>query len=315
MAAFPEDGGIYSIIARHEPTLRLEVARGEKANGTRLILQKKNTGVFQMFRIAIDSVWFRFEPLCAPGQAIDNGGAHHCPCHLWQAAQGGDNTLFTLLATPEGWFHVVAKSQGGHCWDIEGAGKEGAHLMTWDNDYPWQHRQFRFEPCEAKVGPFLLLQHLGSGYWGDTWEAKHHLEGKMYAVKLSRHGFAANEARLGAEVKLLSQLLPHKNCVRYHNSLVLNDQLIIQTDLIVGKSGYCLWQLPPLAPPVYVELALQLFRGVAHLHACGIVHRDIHCGNIMVEDPDHVLSAAEGKSIREGALKIIDLGNGLFLKP
>jgi hypothetical protein len=313
VSALHPTSGFYRIVPRHAPELRVEVAGGQKPNGTRLVLQRKSSEAAQKFFVFPNGVWFRFEPLCAPGQAIDNGGSHHCPCHLWKAAEGGDNALFTLLATPDGWFHVVAKSQGGHCWDIEGAGKEGAQLATWNSDFPQHHRQFRFEPCEAKVGPFLLLRHLGSGYWGDTWEAKHCLENKVYAVKLSRHGFSVNEATIAKEVKLLSELALHINCVRYHTAFVIDDQLLIQTELIVGKSGLRLWELPPLTPSVYVALAIQLFRGVGHLHSCGIIHRDLHPANVMIQDVDSVLAAVDGKAIRQDALKIIDLGNGLFL--
>lgn len=43
-----------------------------------------------------------------------------------------------------------------------------------------------------------------------------------------------------------------------------------------------------------VSLAAQAASGVAHLHECGIIHRDIACRNLLV-DGDGIVSVREGE--------------------
>ena len=147
-ASAPMAGSVYEIEPRHAPGLRVDVSGAGSSNGTKIHMWGRNSSKAQQFKVhAVNGGHYVFEPLCAPGMAIDNHGAAKQPCHLWDTENNSNqNTHFKLEPTGGGYFAVIARTHGGHRWDVEGAKQsEGGKLCTWSNDEGnTEHRQFKF---------------------------------------------------------------------------------------------------------------------------------------------------------------------------
>lgn len=150
---------------------------------------------------------------------------------------------------------------------------------------------------------------LGQGWWGVTHRAKHLIDGKVCAVKTCKHSFKQNEKLLGQELQNLSCLPSHHNLLQYYASILRADRLHIVTEYI---DAFNLADLVPGPLGPYPQMHLhssilrwmaQLCDGLAHLHRIGMVHRDLHGGNILVEK-----DSTGRPSVCPRALRIIDFG-------
>jgi len=150
---------------------------------------------------------------------------------------------------------------------------------------------------------------LGEGWWGVIHRAKSPADGSFCAVKTCRHSFSQHEQLLRQELQNLERLPSHHNLIRYHASIIRVDQLHIVTefvdgfniaDLVPGPDGkYPLRHLPS----TILRWMAQLCDGLAHLHKIGMVHRDLHGGNILIEKG---IDGKPGQHPR--AVRIIDFG-------
>ena len=137
-----EHRGIYEIVPRVSPDLRVEVKGGRDANNTNLHLQPASGSLAQQYVcVARNYGSWSFAPLCAPGRSIDNCGEPKALVHLWLSDPFNQNQTFTLrLPTPDGFF-VVRSQSTGLVLDC-GSGKNGALLSTQDIG-PTPSQQFR----------------------------------------------------------------------------------------------------------------------------------------------------------------------------
>lgn len=150
---------------------------------------------------------------------------------------------------------------------------------------------------------------LGQGWWGVTHCTRHIADGRKYAVKTCKHSFQQNAKYLRQELENLVALPAHDNLLRYHACIVHMDRLHIITEYLDAFTLAVLLPGPDGAFPrkhataAVLRWMAQLFDGLAALHKVGIVHRDLHGDNVLVErDVDG--SPSQGPR----AVRIIDFG-------
>lgn len=154
---------------------------------------------------------------------------------------------------------------------------------------------------------------LGEGVMAVAHCARNVFDGKIYAVKTFKHPFNDHEESLRKELVNLSRLPRHNNLLRYYTSVIEANRLHIVTECLDALKFAQLMPAPyglfasKHHPNAVLKWIAQLFDGLAHMHAAGLMHRDLHSENVMVlRDPyDRKRPSQEPTAVR-----IIDFGGG-----
>ncbi len=161
---------------------------------------------------------------------------------------------------------------------------------------PWQAERLREGKGGSLVmGQYVLLDRLGGGGMGEVFEARHALMDRVVALKVMRSG---DLERFRREIRGLSRLA-HPNVVVAHDAGESDGVLFLVTELVPGTDlARLVAERGPLPYAEARELARQAALALAHVHACGMVHRDIKPHNLMAARDDR------GRA----AVKLLDLG-------
>jgi serine/threonine protein kinase len=152
-------------------------------------------------------------------------------------------------------------------------------------------------PDQSDFGDYELLVRLGRGGMGQVYRARHRVLHLDFAVKIIRPELQDDShfaARFQREVQCLSEVKsPHVvspvHAGRFRGAAFLVMELVDGCDLeaVVREHGV-------LAPADAAEIVAQVLLGLTAIHAAGLVHRDLHPGNVMLS--------------RDGLVKITDFG-------
>lgn len=175
------------------------------------------------------------------------------------------------------------------------AGRDGAHLREddWasvpDFDLPLTELLAR---SARRVGAFRLLERLGEGGMGEVYRAVNVHDGRIAALKLVHRDLsAAPEARrrLAREGELVSQLR-HPRIVRLLERGEHDGRLYLAMDYLPGQTlAQRLETGPPLPPAAALTVLGELAEALTALHQQGVIHRDLHPGNVMLGPDGHVM--------------------------
>jgi NIMA (never in mitosis gene a)-related kinase len=151
-----------------------------------------------------------------------------------------------------------------------------------------------------RFGDFRILQEIHRSASGAVYKAQHRTSNKSFVLKEKKAPEMGPGKALDSEAVLLSNL-SHPNIIRCYGTfrdsarrslfMVLEDATSGDLQTLLRRRAQ---QRQPLSEDEVLALFVQVCRGVAHLHAHNIVHRDLKALNI-------VLDAA-------GVPKVCDLG-------
>lgn len=157
---------------------------------------------------------------------------------------------------------------------------------------------------------------------GVVYRARHLRLNVDMAVKILHRKLARDESfkeRFDREAKILAGL-SHHNIVSIHDYGAFRDTFYIAMDLVDGESLEDVSaRRAPLAVMNAFSIAASVARGLAWVHAGGVIHRDIKPGNIMIDRTGRVLITDFGIALTlSGDPKTLDdeiIGTPEYMSP
>jgi serine/threonine-protein kinase len=138
------------------------------------------------------------------------------------------------------------------------------------------------------IGDYELVQHLGSGAFGDMWEAEHAATKQRVAIKLLRAELTplVDIARFGEDARALARIA-HAGIARIHDVGKTGDgRLYLVRDLVAGESLANRLKRGRFSSTQAAETAQQIARALHVVTKAGLDHHDLKPSNIRyVIDP------------------------------
>jgi serine/threonine protein kinase len=154
-----------------------------------------------------------------------------------------------------------------------------------------------FAPGHVIAGRYRVIRPLGRGGMASVYLAEDTVLGESeVAVKILQDRFQGGQSlvdRFIREVRLTHKI-HHRNVVRTFDFGQDGSTLFYTMEYLPGDSLESLVQQGASAPPVVMQIAAQLLRGLAAVHGVGVIHRDLKPANVIVA--------------ADGTLKITDFG-------
>ncbi len=148
-----------------------------------------------------------------------------------------------------------------------------------------------------ELGPYRLLEQLGSGGMGNVFLARHRESGDLVALKILPPALAREEGfvlRFQREAEAL-QKLKNPHVVRLLESGVVDEVYYIAMEYVSGETlAQFLKRERRIGWVQAIELTIQLCSALKTAHDAGIIHRDLKPSNILLT--------------REGQAKLTDFG-------
>lgn len=172
-----------------------------------------------------------------------------------------------------------------------------------------------------RIGPYRLRARLGAGGMGQVFLALSPGGGRKVAVKLIRSDYARNpqfRKRFALEVQAARRV------GGFHTAQVIDADPDAEAPWMVTAyiSGPSLQDLVHggtlLAPQAVSELGAGLAEGLGAIHACGLVHRDLKPGNvIMADDGPRIIDFGIAQVGNASALTVTGapIGTYAFMSP
>jgi len=137
---------------------------------------------------------------------------------------------------------------------------------------------------------FLELSEIASGEFGVVKQARHRLDGIVYAVKVTKKSLRMNsrdEKVAMNEVFAHAALIKHKHVVRYYNSWVEKGSVYIQNEFCEGGSLQSQIEEYRIngrrfSEPELRKMTAHVAKGLQYIHSKQLVHLDVKPGNILI---------------------------------
>ncbi len=128
-----------------------------------------------------------------------------------------------------------------------------------------------------------LVEMLGSGGFGEVWQADHQTFKKSKAVKFCLDEQSAKLLKREANALIdLSQKLPdHPNIVDLLDVQLLKEPYWLAFEKVEGGTLHSLMQAKPLTLQESLDLFISIVEAMALVHNAGIIHRDLKPVNIV----------------------------------
>ncbi|HJQ36592.1 MAG TPA: protein kinase [Thermoanaerobaculia bacterium] len=159
-------------------------------------------------------------------------------------------------------------------------------------------------PPGTRLGPYEIVNPLGSGGMGDVYRARDTRLDRDVAVKVLPERYVRDsEARMRFEREAKAvAALSHPNILAIHDYGSHENEAYSVTELLEGQTlRRRLIEDGPMAWRKAVEIAAEIADGLAAAHAKGIIHRDLKPENIFLTD--------------DGRVKILDFGLVQLIRP
>ncbi|MFI9366266.1 protein kinase [Kitasatospora sp. NPDC053057] len=163
-------------------------------------------------------------------------------------------------------------------------------------------------------GRYRLLERLGAGGMGTVWRARDEVVDRDVALKEPRvpeHVGAAEQrtafARMEREARAAARI-DHPSVVTIHDVVTEDGRPWIVMELVRGRSLAEVLEEGTLAPREAARIALAVLGALGAAHECGVLHRDVKPGNVMLGRHERVVLADFGIAQVEGEQKLTETG-------
>ncbi len=152
-------------------------------------------------------------------------------------------------------------------------------------------------PLPERIGPYRIARRIGRGGMGVVLEA-HDDAGQRVALKLIRPAGTEEEqqllvARLLREAAAI-QRVQHPGVVRLIRYGDVDGAVYLAMDYVTGVTLKAIQRRTSLDAATLLSLTMQLLTTLQHLHAAGIIHRDIKPDNVLIDTGGRVVLADFG---------------------
>uniref|UniRef100_A0A671Y096 non-specific serine/threonine protein kinase n=1 Tax=Sparus aurata TaxID=8175 RepID=A0A671Y096_SPAAU len=145
---------------------------------------------------------------------------------------------------------------------------------------------------EDPAGIFELVEVVGNGTYGQVYKGRHVKTGQLAAIKVM-DVTEEEEEEIKAEINMLKKYSHHRNIATYYGAFVKksppghDDQLWLVmefcgagsvTDLVKNTKG------SSLKEDWIAYICREILRGLSHLHAHKVIHRDIKGQNVLLTE-------------------------------
>jgi serine/threonine protein kinase len=186
---------------------------------------------------------------------------------------------------------------------------------------PFQLRQLtQGRTADLFLGDYIILEAVGEGAMGKVFQARHKRLGHVVALKVvksERRADAKALRRFRREIKA-ARRLDHPNLIAAIDAATVGDKHYLAMEFVPGVNlDFLLLKMGPLPIAPACDFVRQAALGLQHITECGLIHRDIKPGNLLIVPPDRTGDATDAPALRDpaarrfgrwGALKILDLG-------
>jgi serine/threonine-protein kinase len=134
------------------------------------------------------------------------------------------------------------------------------------------------------VGPYRVLQELGSGASGTVFRVQHDFTNRIEAMKVLRESVAGNPElvqRFLREIQVHAAL-QHPNIAAVHNALCHGDHLVLVMEYVQGEPLEDILPRTRMSLRQVVSLGTQILAALECAHERGVVHRDVSAANVLV---------------------------------
>lgn len=138
---------------------------------------------------------------------------------------------------------------------------------------------------------YRLIKELGSGAMGVVWEAEDKQLHRRIALKWVKPHAAGDKGyrtRLFREARALAQL-HHPNVLAVHDVGEVGDEVYIAMELVDGSTARAWMDADKRSTDELLRVWRDAGRGIAAVHAAGLVHRDIKPENVFVAKDGRVV--------------------------
>jgi len=138
-----------------------------------------------------------------------------------------------------------------------------------------------------RVGPWRLIEEIGRGGMGSVWRAAradgvYEREVALKLPRRTRRADASLAERLAAELRIVARL-EHPHIARLYDAGVdAQGRPYLAMEYVAGLSIDRHAKQRQLDAAATLALVAQVARAVAHAHECGVIHRDLKPGNVLV---------------------------------
>ncbi len=151
---------------------------------------------------------------------------------------------------------------------------------------PYQANQLLLGKGENLVlGPYRLLERLGTGAMGEVFKARHLRMNRLVALKIIHKDLLDSDKtleRFAREARAAAQLT-HPNIVVVHDADQVGDVHFLAMEYIDGPDlARLVRRNGPMPVGLACELARQAALALQHAFEHGVIHRDVKPGNLMV---------------------------------
>ncbi|MGI5865662.1 MAG: serine/threonine-protein kinase [Myxococcales bacterium] len=156
------------------------------------------------------------------------------------------------------------------------------------------YTQLASEDCMARqrkrIGPYQLIEEVGSGGMGVVWRAVHTVLQREVAIKeLVGNNAQDKEAleRFRREGMALAQLR-HESVVGIHDLFPSSTRLYMVLEYVDGPTLASLLKEAPLPWDVVATIGARVAAALEHAHHHKLIHRDVKPANVMLSKPGEV---------------------------
>ena len=147
----------------------------------------------------------------------------------------------------------------------------------------------------TSIGPLRVLRRLGQGGMGAVFLVEDPRTGAQRALKTLRAGAdLEGRRRFAREAEAMARVDDHPGVLRIHGAGEHEGAPYLIMAYAPGGDLAGRLAAGPLPPAEVAHLGVQLARGLAHLHARGVLHRDLKPSNVLFDE--------------HGAPRLVDFG-------